>query len=180
VSRSARRRLVTGIALFFFCGSIACERTEVRPPPPVIPPPPAEAAAPADSRASPEPTAPPAPNPNPAETPAAPKVESHYSGEQQPPAGLPDDVPLYAQAFPISSMTSPERGTIVNLRSSDSPDQVVAWYRDELPKRGWTIQRESGAGAQHLLTATKERRKATVLITSGSETQILLTVLEAK
>jgi hypothetical protein len=179
VRSPVRCRLSAGVVLAFllclFCGPVACKRTDVRPPPPPIPPPPAEAAAPP---APPEPPVPPVASP--AQAPEGPKVESRYTGEQQPPVGLPDDVPLYAQATPISSMASPDRGTIVNLRSTDSAEQVFAWYRDELAKRGWTIATQSGAGAQHLLTATKDTRKASVLITTGAATQILLTVLAAK
>ncbi len=131
--------------------------------------------------APPAPPQAPAPGPpSPAQAPEAPKAESRFTGEQQAPVGLPDDVPLYAQSTPISSMASPDRGTIVNLRTADPPEQVFAWYRDELAKRGWKIETQSGAGAHHLLTATKDSRKASVLITTGSATQILLTVLEAK
>jgi hypothetical protein len=115
----------------------------------------------------------------PAQAPDGQKVESRYTGEDQPPAGLPDDLPLYAQAIPISSMSSGERGTIVNLRSADPAEQVFAWYGAELPKHGWRIETQSGTGGQHLLTALKAGRKTTVLVTTGpAATQILLTVLE--
>jgi hypothetical protein len=76
-------------------------------------------------------------------------------------------------------MASADRGTIVNLRSADSPQQVFDWYVSEFPARGWRIETQSGAGGQHLLTAVKAGRKATLLVTTGSSaTQILLTVLE--
>jgi hypothetical protein len=67
----------------------------------------------------------------------------------------------------------------VNLRSADPADQVFGWYQAELPKRGWVLEKQSGAAGQHLLTALKAGRKATVMITTGaSSTQILLTVLQ--
>jgi len=101
------------------------------------------------------------------------------SGASDPRTPLASDVPLYGQAQPISSMSSPERGTIVNLRSDDAPERVSAWYGTELPARGWQLEKQSGAAGTHLITARKSRRKATVLITGGAQgTQILITVLE--
>ena len=115
------------------------------------------------------------------DAPAAATGEAHdfaYSGESEAPT-LPPDLPLYAAARPISSMSSPTRGTIVNLRSQDAADLVSAWYGRELPARGWQLETQSGATNSHLVTAVKAGRKATVLITGGPDgTQILLTVLE--
>ena len=131
----------------------------------------------------------PPPAPAPTSAPDAKDAGTSYSGESQPPSGLPDDLPLYAQAVPVSSMSSPSGGTIVNLRSGDAPDPIFAWYRDELPKRGWTIEKQNVAADQHLVTAFKQGRKLTVVISSGGETsggegsaggtRILLTVLRA-
>jgi hypothetical protein len=76
-------------------------------------------------------------------------------------------------------MSSPERGTIVNLSSDDAAEQVSAWYGTELPASGWELEKQSGAAGTHLVTARKGGRKATVLITGGAQgTQILITVLE--
>ena len=134
---------------------------------------------------APPPATPPAAEmrePPPAAAVPAPAIDSgkaDYSGASEPPPKLVSDVPLYGQALPISSMSSPERGTIVNLRSDDPPEQVSAWYGTELPARGWELEKQSGAAGTHLVTARKGRRKATVLITGGAQgTQILITVLE--
>lgn len=105
--------------------------------------------------------------------------KSDYSGASESATPLASDVPLYGQALPISSMSSPERGTIVNLRSDDAPERVSAWYGTELPARGWEMEKQSGAAGTYLVTARKGGRKATVLITGGAQgTQILITVLE--
>jgi len=103
-----------------------------------------------------------------------------------PPTGLPDDLPLYAGAVPVSSMASPGKGTVVNLRSADAPELVFEWYRAELPKHGWTLDKQNGAGDQHLITARKDGRKASLLISARKsadaaapgETQVLLIVSE--
>jgi hypothetical protein len=117
--------------------------------------------------------------PEPPTRPEAPPPDARYSGADQPPAGLADDLPLYAGAAPVSSMSSPSRGTIVDLRSNDAPAAIFAWYRDELPKRGWLLERESETGGHHLVTAIKEGRRATLLIKPGADgTRILLTVAQ--
>ena len=117
------------------------------------------------------------------DAPAAATGEAHdfaYSGESEAPA-LPGDLPLYAAARPISSMSSPTRGTIVNLRSKDAVDVIAEWYGRELPAHGWFIESQGGAANAHLVTAVKQGRKASVLITGGPEdTKILLTVLETR
>jgi hypothetical protein len=106
------------------------------------------------------------------------ELDAAYSGEAETPE-LPPDVPVYEPASPISSMSSPTRGTIVHLRSEDAVDRVAAWYATELPALGWRLESENGAADSKLVTAVKSARKATVLITGGSDgTQILLTILE--
>jgi len=120
----------------------------------------------------------------PAEEQPAPAVESgeaEFSGASELPANLAQDVPLYAQARPISSMMSAGHGTIVNLRSDDAAALISAWYGTELPARGWKLEKQSGAAGSHLVIARKGGRKATVLITGGPQgSQILLTVLEER
>lgn len=116
---------------------------------------------------------------------AAPPAEPPVAAAPAPNA-IPDDLPLYAGAIPVSSMTSQQRGTIVNLRSSDAPDRIFEWYRAELPRRGWLVEKQDGAGAQHLVTAYKGGRKASLLISARpaaeddakTEAQILLVVTE--
>jgi len=111
--------------------------------------------------------------------PATDSGTADFSAAPDPSTPLASDVPLYGPARPISSMASPARGTIVNLRSDDAPEQVSAWYGTELAARGWELEKQSGAAGTHLVTARKGGRKATVLITSGAQgTQILITVLE--
>ncbi|RIL00869.1 MAG: hypothetical protein DCC71_18350 [Proteobacteria bacterium] len=163
------RRLLAAAAISWLAASVACSPDTPSPPPP---PPDAGAGA------EPAPDAPPdlpAPPPGPA---LEPKPDARFSGKEQPPAGLPDDVPLYAPATPLGSMASPSRGTIVNLQTSDASAAVFDWYRDELGQRGWILDKQTAAGTQHLLTATKQGRKVSILIRSlvQGSTMILITV----
>lgn len=125
--------------------------------------------------------APAAPAPAPAPAPAREAGEAAFSGDAELPANLAQDVPIYAPARPVSSMTSAGHGTIVNLRSDDAAERISAWYGSELPARGWELEKQSGAAGSHLVTAHKNGRKASVLITGGPQgSQILLTVLEER
>ncbi len=106
-------------------------------------------------------------------------IDAGHAGASGAAAPAAPDIPFYRQAVPISSMTSPERGTVVNLRSDDATERVFAWYGTELPARGWELEKQSGVGGTYLVTARKAGHRATVLITSGAQgTQILITVLE--
>jgi hypothetical protein len=167
--------------------SLACGPASDPMPPPAPPPEPDVVAEP-----TPPPTAEPAPDaPIPEELPPdlqlpprrdpnAPS-DTTFSGPDQPPVPLPDDVPVYATAQNIGSMSSPRTGTIVNLTSQDTPDQVASWYRDEFAKRGWQLDKQSATGMQHLVAALKDGRRATVLIRAGAVgTHILLTVARSE
>lgn len=109
-----------------------------------------------------------------------PKPDMAFSGPSEPPAGLSDDVPLFPNATTVGSMTSPTRGTIVNLSSEEPADAIFAWYQEELPRRGWQLDKQSATTFSQLLTATRDARKATVLIKRGpGGTAILITVAQA-
>lgn len=176
MTRPVDRRAALGLLLSLAAiGGAGCDRQQIPAPPAVIAPP--RSAAP-----TPPPDPPAAPLVVAAETPYGKRVSSTQTGDSQAPAGLPDDLPLYAHAIPISSMASQSGGTIVNLRSTDGAEQIFVWYRDELPKHGWVLEKQSGAGGQRLVIARKPGRKASVLISASGDppnaTRILLTVLE--
>jgi hypothetical protein len=160
-----RRRIscsMVGVALL----AAGCNRESNAPPPPVMP------AATETQELAPAAEAP---------APAGESGAAAFSGDAEQPANLAQDVPLYAHALPVSSMTSAGHGTIVNLRSDDAAALISAWYGTELPARGWELEKQSGVAGSHLVIARKGARKATVLITGGPQgSQILLTVLEER
>lgn len=167
--RRSRSRRLAAVAILSLATCVACG-------PESPPPPPGPAAeAPADSEAAPE--LPPAPAGPALE---APQPDAKISGPEQPPSGLSDDVPLYEPATPRGSMASPTRGTVIHLETADAGDAVFEWYRDQLEQRGWRLDRQDAAGTQHLLTATKDGRKLTVMIRSlvQGSTTVLITVAQ--
>jgi len=57
------------------------------------------------------------------------------------PEGFPQDFPVYAKATVEVATVDSEGGRfLVEWRSSDSPDQVQAFYESELDKAPWQVQ----------------------------------------
>ncbi len=57
------------------------------------------------------------------------------------PEGFPGDFPVYAKATVEAATVAPEGGGfLAEWRSSDSPDQVRAFYERELDKEPWQVE----------------------------------------
>jgi hypothetical protein len=107
--------------------------------------------------------------------------EAEYGKADQLPTDFPDDVPLYGNARPMASMAAPGRGTIVNLRSSDPPADVFAWYQEHYQAQGWEIEHAKQEHARSTVVARKGNRVSSVVITAiPGATQALLTVAEER
>lgn len=160
--------------------ALACSAPEraAAPPPAAEAPPPAAPAASAEAPA-PAPALPTATRRGQTVTPDGQVFEAEYGGEAQLPSDFPDDVPIYGAAHPMSSMSSAGRGTIVNLRTAEPPERVFAWYKEQMPAAGWTIESESSERARDLLGLRKGNRVALLVITGVPEfTTILLSLRE--
>jgi len=112
-------------------------------------------------------------------TPDGQVFEAEYGGESQLPSDFPGDVPIYAAAHPMSSMSSTGHGTIVNLRTSDPAEQVFDWYKEQMPAAGWKIESEASGRGRSLLGLRKGNRVASLVITGVPDfTSILLSLRE--
>jgi len=112
-------------------------------------------------------------------TPDGQVFEAEYGGESQLPTDFPGDVPIYAAAHPMSSMSSAGHGTIVNLRTSDPEEQVFDWYKEQMSAAGWKIESEASGRGRSLLGLRKGNRVASLVITGVPEfTSILLSLRE--
>jgi hypothetical protein len=112
-------------------------------------------------------------------TPDGEVFEAEYGKADQLPTDFPDDVPLYGNARPLSSMAAPDRGTVVNLRSSDSAAEMFAWYQQQYAAQGWEIEHAKQEHARSTLVARKGNRVSSIVILGvPGATQALLTVSE--
>lgn len=112
-------------------------------------------------------------------TPDGEVFEAEFGKAGQLPSNFPADVPVYENATPLSSMASPQHGTVVNLRSTDPPGDVFAWYRDRYEAAGWEIESAQQERSRSTLVARKGNRVSSLVLTHvPGATQALLQVAE--
>ena len=92
------------------------------------------------------------------------------------PDGFPKDVPVYPDATVVAGMAAGDGG-MVTLQTGDDPDEIAAFYREELRSEGWSLEGEMNLGGQRVLPIEKGGRSGAVQISSeGGETTILIIV----
>lgn len=77
---------------------------------------------------------------------------------------MPEDVPLYPSAGQTTGTRVGEQ-TVGSWKTTDTPDVVVAFYAEQLPGAGWTIDKNEGSALGATMEASKEGRKLMVAIT---------------
>lgn len=99
------------------------------------------------------------------------------------PDGFPEDMPVYdGQIVMAQSVDTPEgTGYNVGIQTSDSEDDVAAWYSDELANEGWTIAAEISNDGDGMMMTTYQVEKngsnsQVVIAEEDGQTQIVLTV----
>jgi hypothetical protein len=163
--------------------ALACngELRSASPEPPDEPAAVAEAPAPADDPEAPAgtPSEPPAPVVTRTLTKDGDVIEAEFGKADQLPRDFPDDVPVYANARPLSSMQSPTHGMVVNLRSPDTPAQVFAWYQENYAAQGWEVEQAREEHARSILVVRKGNRISSVVVMGvPGATQALVSVEE--
>jgi hypothetical protein len=113
----------------------------------------------------------------------APVLEEAVADEDDPygglpavpaPEGLPRDVPNFA-AVPgkdtriVAALSRPGEGQAMTLRSHEPPEDIFAYYRDELQQEGWQIESELERPRQRMLRSTKGNRSVSVTIITNKE-----------
>lgn len=95
------------------------------------------------------------------------------------PADFPEDVLVY-QGASVDSSVDTGAGKMVILMSSDSPGNVAAAYREEMPARGWTQEQAIERRDQVMLIYSKNGKTAHVGIASATagQTRITLGILD--
>jgi hypothetical protein len=90
------------------------------------------------------------------------------------PAPLPADVPIYPGSSAQLTATDPS-GTLATFASSAAPQDVLAYYKAQLPGEGWTLGAETQSGSQLTLAASKGTRTLDLAILGAlTPTQIVL------
>jgi hypothetical protein len=101
------------------------------------------------------------------------------------PDGFPSDMPLYDGTIVMGQVFETEEGTAFNvgITTSDSANDVAAWYSDEFSAEGWSVTSEmtNDSGDMTMVTYQVEKggTQAQVIIAEeAGETQIAVTVAE--
>lgn len=99
---------------------------------------------------------------------------SSSSSSSSAPAPLPADVPIYPGS--TAQMTATDaQGTLATFASSAMSQDVLDYYKAQLPGEGWTLGAETASGAQLTLQASKGMRTLDlVVLGSLTPTQIVL------
>ncbi|MCZ6464767.1 MAG: hypothetical protein O7A09_10570 [Proteobacteria bacterium] len=103
------------------------------------------------------------------------------------PEDFPRDVPTYrgepgSDVRVVASLSQAGRGQMVTLRSSDPPEQIFAYYKDELAEDGWVVESELERPRHRMLTTSKGDRQVSLsIITSeaGDFSQVMVRVTRA-
>jgi hypothetical protein len=93
----------------------------------------------------------------------------------QVPDTFPKDVPVYAGATVMASVSVPD-GHNLSLESKDSAEKVIAFYKSKLTGAGWQEAMAMNQPTGSMLVYKKEPRTVSVVVSSsGDTTQINLT-----
>lgn len=99
------------------------------------------------------------------------------------PENWPSDVPTYSNSTITGSVAldptySKISGTTLMFTTSDNVESVLAFYNKELIKNGWSITGSGSTtvGASTMLSAKKDSRMISLVITNGSKINVTLSV----
>lgn len=113
-------------------------------------------------------------------------VKSDYgtmtTGTNELPENWPSDAPTYKNATITASMAldpkySGQEGSTVAFTTNDSLDSVISFYKSELVSKGWAMVGNSTTmGASTVLSARKDTRMLSVVITNGSKISVAVSI----
>ncbi|MCE9546549.1 MAG: hypothetical protein K8T25_13665 [Planctomycetia bacterium] len=98
------------------------------------------------------------------------KVE--YGGAQgtKLPADLPADIPIFAGAsVQMQALNSEATSGMIQLQVKSPIDKVGDFYKQQLPKLGWTVTGSLDQGASTNLVGKKNGREIAVSVADGSD-----------
>jgi hypothetical protein len=87
------------------------------------------------------------------------------------PEGFPSDMPLYTPGKIVTSAVSTENSAKSFVVTIDSPDAVAdifAWYKAQLPEKGWTVQNTTESDTGALFMGEKGAQAFTVMVATSS------------
>lgn len=106
--------------------------------------------------------------------------EGTWSTSAELPDDFPSDVPLYPDAEVQGSVAAAGQqggGISVGLQTDDDLSDVTAWYKREVPAKGWTVTTDATVNGALILGASKDGRTLSVSVSGeGESVTIVLSV----
>lgn len=100
------------------------------------------------------------------ETESGESFEAQLGGKVTLPKSFPEDIPVYPNSVPFSSMETGGGTAIVSLDVEAKPSDVYSFYKEKLAAAGWKLQNELNIGGGRAVTAIKGDRKAVLNVES--------------
>jgi len=92
------------------------------------------------------------------------------------PENFPADVHVYDGATVLNALASNE-GFHLTLQSQDSPEKIVAAYKEKMTGQNWTQEMSMDMGVQKMLSFKKDSRSASVIVAAdGEKTRVTIGV----
>lgn len=95
------------------------------------------------------------------------------------PKDFPKDVPVYSGGVIMQNMTMPN-GILVMIKSGDATDKIKEFYENSLKDQGWVNETSMESPQGSTLIYKKDDRTLSVIIATGDETMIHLTISKEK
>ncbi len=96
------------------------------------------------------------------------------------PEDWPEDAPVYPGATVVYSATQAAieggGGVSAMLTTSDSADEVTAYYKTQLATDGWTMQLAGSEAGAHFVSATKGNRSVGISIAGNDDGMTSITI----
>ena len=101
---------------------------------------------------------------------------SFTMGKSEVPKDWPSDAPIYAGAsvqYSASVNADGSPGSAVILVTTDDVATVVAYYKAELTKQGWTMEGAMEGGGTSIIGASKDDRSMSLSITTQNNQTVI-------
>ncbi len=98
------------------------------------------------------------------------EATASYGNDTQLPDGYPSDVPIYEPSNIVYAIKTDGKNYSVTAKTNDERTAVADYYKSELPKQGWTLDREFSYSQGTSITYNKADRSVTVSVTNPEYT----------
>ena len=98
-------------------------------------------------------------------------------GKDSIPDNFPKDVPVYSPSAVKMTQIIDDSKSVISLGTQDDVSKVAAFYKKELPAKGWSIKNEMSMGNMSLFHVQKENRALNVTVNKSDKETIISMVI---